>query len=472
MKIIHHGGANGANGVTGSCHELLLSDGSGILIDCGLFQGDDHSEHGIDSANADKLEIDFPIEHIKDMVVTHVHIDHVGRIPYLLAAGYRGPIYCSRPSAELLPLVIEDAVKVGVTRDKKVVESFLQLIHKQLQPFPYLSWQEILPGVKLKLRRAGHILGSASVELKAEDRHIVFSGDLGAPNAPLLPAPRPPASCDTLVLESTYGNRLHPPRRHREKKLQQVIEKAVADNGVVLIPAFSIGRTQEIVYEIENIIHNARPNPTRERTGGKGRSAVKQNHNPWHNLQIVIDSPLAAKFTNAYRKLKPYWDKEAKKRVKAGRHPLNFEQLHSVDNHETHMQLIEELEKHPRPVVIIAASGMCAGGRIVNYLKALIENPTTDILFSGYQATGTPGREIQKYGPENGWVELDHKKYTINASTHTLPGYSAHADQRNLISYVKNMTKRPSEIILVHGDTEAKLALKKKLEVVKSSPKS
>jgi len=454
-KIIHHGGENG---VTGSCHELRLSDGSGILIDCGLFQGDDHSEHGVDSANADKLEIDFPIDHIQAMVVTHVHIDHVGRIPYLLAAGYRGPIYCSRPSAELLPLVIEDAVKVGVTRDKKVVESFLQLIHKQLRPIPYLNWQEILPGVKLKLRRAGHILGSASVELKAENEHIVFSGDLGAPNAPLLAAPRPPASCDTLVLESTYGNRLHPPRRNREKKLQQVIEKAVADNGVVLIPAFSIGRTQEIVYEIENIIHH--------------NQKMKQSHNPWHKLQIVIDSPLAAKFTNAYRKLKPYWDKEAKKRVKAGRHPLNFEQLHSVESHETHMQLIEELGKHPRPVVIIAASGMCAGGRIVNYLKALIENPTTDILFSGYQATGTPGREIQKYGPENGWVELDHKKYTINAGSHTLPGYSAHADQRNLINYVKSMTKRPSEIILVHGDTDAKAELKRKLQVVKSSRKS
>jgi metallo-beta-lactamase family protein len=443
FKIVHHGAVDG---VTGSCHQLFFGSGEGdtrdsILIDCGLFQG---AELATDRSEQDQLKIDFPVENIKALVVTHVHIDHVGRIPYLLAAGFRGPIYCSRPSAELLPLVLEDALKIGFTRNRRLIERFLAQIEKQIRPLDYKKWEKIDPSLKIKLQPAGHILGSAYVEVDL--RHlpiitktrIVFSGDLGATYSPLLAAPRSPYRSDLLVLESTYGDRLHQGRRDRRKSLARVINRAVENRGVVLIPAFSIGRTQELLYEIEELLH---------------REKIE-------DIEVIIDSPLAAKFTAIYRRLKKYWDREAKRKLRRGRHPLAFDQLWTVDEHKEHLQTVKYLKKTARPTIVIAASGMCSGGRIVNYLKALIEDERTDILFVGYQAQGTPGRTIQKYGPrKNGWVELEGKKYNINAEVHTISGYSAHADQRNLINFIKRMRHKPTDIRLVHGDAEAKASL-------------
>lgn len=449
MKILHHGAVDG---VTGSCHELQLENSSGILIDCGLFQGAETSSLG---AGESTLEIDFPIAHIQALVVTHVHIDHVGRIPYLLAAGFTGPIYCSEPSAVLLPLVLEDAVKIGFTRSRSLIKHFLHALAKQLVPLPYAEWHEVTPELKIKLKPAGHILGSAYVEClvmeSASPRKVTFSGDLGAPYSPLLSAPRSPYGTDVLVIESTYGDRKHVSRQQRKKALQGVIEKAVQDKGVVLIPAFSIGRTQELLYELEGIIHQNARQPLAAHA--------------WEDVEIVIDSPLAAKFTETYKALAPYWDKEACSRLRQGRHPLSFEQLTTIDDHEIHTQTVAYLKKTARPTIVIAASGMCAGGRIMNYLRALIEDRRTDILFVGYQAKGTPGRDIQQYaGREGGYVMLDGDKYAINAQVHTISGYSAHADQDDLLRFVKGMRKRPSEIRIVHGDVRAKVALKEKFE--------
>ena len=324
FEIVHHGAVDG---VTGSCHQLFFGSGSGdtrdsILIDCGLFQG---AEASTDRSEQDQLKIDFPVENIKALVVTHVHIDHVGRIPYLLAAGFRGPIYCSRPSAELLPLVLEDALKIGFTRNKRLIERFLAQIEKQIRPLDYKKWEKIDPSLKIKLQPAGHIFGSAYVECqlqgprskskgKKRDTRIVFSGDLGATYSPLLAAPRSPYRSDVLVLESTYGERLHQGRRDRRKSLARVINRAVENRGVVLIPAFSIGRTQELLYEIEELLH---------------REKIE-------DIEVIIDSPLAAKFTAIYRRLKKYWDREAKRKLRKGRHPLAFDQLHQTDTTQTH----------------------------------------------------------------------------------------------------------------------------------------
>jgi metallo-beta-lactamase family protein len=190
-QIFFHGATSG---VTGSCHELRVADDSGILIDCGLFQG----------RETQSLEIDFPVDRIKALVVSHVHIDHVGRIPYLLAAGFDGPIYCSEASALLLPLVLEDAVKIGFTRDRKLIERFLAKLQGLIVPLAYGQWQTIDTAsrpLQVKLKPAGHILGSAYVVCKTLRRRIIFSGDLGAPYAPLLPAPRSPYRADTLILE-------------------------------------------------------------------------------------------------------------------------------------------------------------------------------------------------------------------------------------------------------------------------------
>ncbi len=249
-QIYHHGAVNG---VTGSCHELRIRPDFGILIDCGLLQGAETSREG---AGFDKLQIDFATGHIKALIVTHVHIDHVGRIPYLLAAGFQGPIYCSEPSALLLPLVLEDAIKVGFTESKHLAQSIVSRIRQQIRPVPYRHWQPLVEhddcSVSMRLQRAGHILGSAYVELDVRNNEgstvTVFSGDLGAPHTPLLPAPESPERADILVLESTYGDRIHEGRKTRKEKLKGIITRAVPNSGVVLIPAFSIGRTQELLY--------------------------------------------------------------------------------------------------------------------------------------------------------------------------------------------------------------------------------
>jgi metallo-beta-lactamase family protein len=449
MKLLHHGAVNG---VTGSCHELSLSDGSGILIDCGLFQGAETSGKG---ATESQLEIDFPIAHIKALVVTHVHIDHVGRIPYLLAAGFKGPIYCSEPSAALLPLVLEDAVKIGFTRNRSLIERFLKTLQQRIVPVPYGQWQAVFEGLAIKLKPAGHILGSAYVECKVgvgrQAKRVIFSGDLGAPYSPLLHSPKAPFACDTLVIESTYGDKLHENRKYRRQQLQAVLEKAVIDKGVVLIPAFSIGRTQELLYELEALIH-------------KNAESTLAHGLLWRDIEIVIDSPLASKFTAVYKTLEPYWDKEARRKVSSGRHPLSFEQLTTINDHESHLRTVEYLKKTARPTIVLAASGMCAGGRIVNYLKALLGDKRTDILFVGYQAQGTPGHDIQRYGQHGGYVMFDNERYDINARVHTISGYSAHADQNDLLNFVKRMRRKPSEIRIVHGDDDAKQTLKARFQ--------
>ena len=447
----HHGAVDG---VTGSCHQLLLADGPSILVDCGLFQG---AETSADGGAAGQLDIGFPVAGIQALVLTHVHIDHVGRIPHLLAAGFRGPILCSQASAILLPLVLEDALKVGFTRDESLIRRFLGEIRKQLVPLPYQEWYTVIDGptrLRVKLAPAGHILGSAYVQVVVENREarerVVFSGDLGAPYTPLLPAPRAPYGADTLVLESTYGDRRHPDRKGRRQRLQALVERALANKGSLLIPAFSIGRTQELLYELEEIIHRQRSRPV---------AAHIAAGLAWEDIDIVVDSPLAAEFTSGYQELREHWDREARRKLAAGRHPLAFDQMLTIGDHATHVQTVDYLARTARPAIVIAASGMCSGGRMVNYLKAMLGDPRHDVLFIGYQAAGTPGREIQQYGPRGGWVELDGQRYTIRAGVHTLEGYSAHADQQDLLNFVGRMRDKPRQIRLVHGDTGAKTAL-------------
>lgn len=455
--IVHHGAVNG---VTGSCHELQVDADNSVLIDCGLFQGAENSGKGSDS---DHLEIDFPIQHVQALLVTHCHIDHVGRIPYLLAAGFNGSIYCSEPTAVLLPLVLEDAVKIGFSRNKKIVEKFRKLLESRIVAVPYGKWQEIslskgsISQLKIEFNPAGHILGSAyivcDVTNKSDQQRITFSGDLGGPYTPLLPSPKSPDRTDVLVIESTYGDKNHVGRKERKTQLKKLIIHCLRNKGTILVPAFSIGRTQELLYELEEIIH-------------QNRDDELLKDLLWNDLEIIVDSPLASRFTEVYKKLKPYWDIEATIKVADGRLPLSFEQLTTINSHQEHLTTVEYLKKTARPSIVLAESGMCAGGRIVNYLKALIEDKRTDILFVGYQAFGTPGRAILKYAEKHGYVELDRQRYNINAGVYSLTGYSAHADQDALINFVKGIKGKPKEIRIIHGDEDAKQILKGKLKVL------
>ena len=465
--IEHHGAKEG---VTGSCHQLRMNAGTSLLIDCGLFQGNDASIP--DGPGADRLSIEFPLDTIKALVATHVHIDHVGRIPYLLAAGFDGPILCSEPSAKLLPIVLEDAFKLGFSRDRAKIEQYIQLVEQRIIALPYKQWftltdtDELL--ARIRLQRAGHILGSAYVEIDlaypqtGESKRVVFSGDLGAPHAPFLMPPESPERADILVLESTYGDRLHEDRSNRRHRLEAVIEKALQDQGTVIIPAFSIGRTQELLYELEEIIHtklnDASAPVGASSLANKSPMAIPGETN-WPELPIILDSPLASRFTEAYRSLKSFWNEEARERIQSGRRPLAFEQLITIDSHGDHQRTVNHLSQTARPAIVIAGGGMCSGGRIVNYLKAMLGDKRHNVLFVGYQAKGTPGHEIQTYGPKGGYVGLDGERIDIRAGITSIGGYSAHADQKGLIEFVTGMQQWPTEIRVVHGEQKAKQAL-------------
>ena len=447
-RIEHHGATNG---VTGSCHQLHLTPALSVLIDCGLFQGDEASRRGAGSGD---LSIEFPLAGVQALILTHVHIDHVGRLPWLIASGFKGPVYCTEPSALLLPTVLEDAFMVGIQRDARLAERFVQMVEPLLHGQPYRQSSTLIQQddviLRIRFQRAGHILGSAWVECDVHypqtqrRRRIIFSGDLGAPHAPLLQPPATPYSADVVVLESTYGDRLHEDRRSRRKRFHAALEQALSDGGTVLIPAFSIGRTQELLYELEDIITH------------------QQGH--WKQMPIILAAPLATRFTALYRQLKPYWAEEALKKVAAGRKPLGFEQLLTVNTHAQHQAMVNRLAHTRQPAIVITGNGMCSAGRIVNYLKAMLEDPRHNVIFTGYQARGTPGRAIQQYGPTGGYVDLDGERFNIRAGITTLGGYSAHADQKGLVDFIARMRHWPEEVRLVHGEETAKQALTELLQ--------
>ena len=456
--ILHHGAIDG---VTGSCHQLKMDANSSLLIDCGLFQGIDQTEGS--------GEITFSLQGVNALVVTHVHADHVGRIPYLLAAGFKGSIICSEPSAKLLPLVLEDAFKLVFSRDAHTVQRYLQQVRRQIIAIPFDQWFCVSESqalhARVRLQQAGHILGSAFVECDVRypetgtDQRIVFSGDIGASHTALIASPRSPERADILILEGTYGDRLHEDRKKRQALLEHAIDKALEDHGTILIPAFSLGRTQDLLYEIEDILHRkSLIVPGRECAGDDVSLPIN-----WPQVPVIIDSPLASRLTEVYRELETFWSTDAQQRASSGRKPLHFRQLITIDSHAKHMQTVNYLSSTGRPAIVIAANGMCSNGRIVNYLKAMLGEPRHNVLFIGYQARGTPGYAIQKYGPRGGYVELDGENCSIRAGITTLGGYSAHADQSGLLSFVSGMLSWPKQIHLVHGEISAKQALAREL---------
>lgn len=456
--LSHHGATRG---VTGSCHQLHLDDHSSLLVDCGLEQEVD--------AQVPEQHLGFDVGGIEALIVTHVHLDHVGRIPALLAAGFQGPILCSEPSARLLPLVLEDAYKLSITREPAHIAHYIEHIQQLIVPLPFGQWHTLVERdtvkCRIRLQRAGHLLGSAYVEcdvhnaVRSGGTRIVFSGDLGAPCNPLLRGVQPPERADILVLESTYGDRLHADRSQRQQRLEAAIDRALADQGTIMIPAFSLGRTQELLYEIEDILY--RKALLKGEDDGANAEADLIQAIDWSQLPIILDSPLADRITHAYRDLHQYWNNEARERLSQGRAPLGFRQLISIDTHAKHQQVVNYLKSTGRPAIVIAGNGMCSGGRIVNYLKAMLGDPRHEVVFVGYQVKGTPGAAIQASGRAAGFVKigLDAQMYEVRAKVITLEGYSGHADQAGLVEFAVGMDQPVSEIVLVHGEERAKKAL-------------
>ncbi|WP_442242766.1 MBL fold metallo-hydrolase, partial [Staphylococcus carnosus] len=453
--LLHHGGKNT---VTGSCHELRI-DQYGILIDCGLFQGKDSASDPISALN-----IDFDIQHIEALLITHTHIDHIGRLPWLLAAGFDKPIYCTKATAALIPLMLDDGLKLQLGLNKKQRSLILKRIERLIVTVGYGEWEKIRTcrelrerfatcceekqkdkskkadtsakkafastrntshetrnSISIRFQPAGHILGSAYIEVKLPNGEIiVFSGDLGPSNTPLLPDPISPKQADYLVIETTYGDKQHDDVSTRSQRLEQIVQKSLQDGGVIVIPAFSVGRTQEILFDIERLIEHSIQTKT-------------TSDDFWQQLPIILDSPLALKVTKEYEHFKQLWNDECTEfDENIDRHPLSFEQLITVDNHKEHAKLVNRLASTNEPAIVVAASGMCNGGRIMNYLQALLPHQKTDVILAGFQAYGTLGRELQE-GEDH--VYISNQKVKVNAQVHSMSGYSAHADQGDLLRF-------------------------------------
>ncbi len=427
-----------AREVTGSCYLLTVGD-KRLLVDCGMIQGSAADE----ARNANPFPFD--VHKIDAVVLTHAHIDHSGRLPLLSKSGYTGPIYTHAASRDLCAIMLVDSAylneKETEWENRKRQRKHLPLLEplytiddaravmNQFESLEYDKRSEILPGVALQLRDAGHILGSAIAELWLEhngvSRKLVFSGDLGHHGAPILRDPTMVDEADLVIMESTYGNRLHRSWDATWAELEEVITSAKNQRSNVLIPAFAVGRTQELLY------------------------AFNRNFEAWQmeRWSIFLDSPMAIEATEVYTKHSNLYDKEAVAFERANGNPFMPSNLH-ISRTAAESMNINTIESG---AIIIAGSGMCTGGRIKHHLKHNIWRRDCHLLIVGFQARGTLGRQLVDGAKQiNIWGE------TINvaAHIHTIGGFSAHADGEGLVKWYSNFRDHPP-VALVHGEPEA-----------------
>lgn len=452
MKIKFCGAAMS---VTGSCH-LITTDKYKILLDCGQFQGSKALEElNFADMGFDPAEIDF-------MILSHSHIDHSGRIPLLTNHGFKGKIYCTDATADLAEIMLKDSgyihEKEAEWSNRKAERSGKPLVAplftfndavaslEFLNPVLYGQLIEINPDVKLKFSDAGHILGSAITELWITETDkttkIVFSGDLGVKNKPILNDPTMIDEADYLIMETTYGDRIHEPNKKSIKELIDIILKTAKRGGTIVIPSFAVGRTQEIIYEL-NMFYEEHD----------------EYKNELDNIMVYVDSPLATSATEIFRRNAQVFDDETREFILKGDNPLDFKNLKFTRTSDESRQL----NFNPSPKIIISASGMCEAGRIKHHLKHNLWNPKSSIVFVGYQAEGTLGRSIVNGDKD---VSIFGEKIHINAEIYNLEGFSGHADREGLLDWLTGFKKMPNKIFLVHGEEESKKGF---AAIVKSS---
>lgn len=434
MKISFFGAAHE---VTGSC-TILEVCGKRIMVDCGMEQGTDLYEN---------REIPFAPGQIDYLLLTHAHIDHSGRIPALVAGGFSGPVYTTLATEKLCSIMLLDSAHIqefeAQWRNRKAkragVEPYVPLYTtedvraamKLFRPCSYDTEYELFDGVKIKFTDAGHLLGSASISVTVtedgESRTIVFSGDIGNINRPLINDPGQPAYADIAVIESTYGNRLHGERPDYVSQLARIIQETLDRGGNVVIPCFAVGRTQEMLYLLRTV---------------KEKGLVTgHDHFP-----VFVDSPLAVEATEIYsNSLREFYDPETLALLDNGINPIKFPDLRvSVTSDES---VAINMDKTPK--IILSASGMCEAGRIRHHLKHNLWRQESTVLFVGYQSEGTLGRSIIEGSPT---VKLFSEEIQVNAHIEQMEGISGHADQKILLRWLDGFTKKPETVFVNHGD--------------------
>ena len=449
MEITFFGAARH---VTGSC-TMVRCAGTTILIDCGLPQGSDEKDSGMD--------FPFSPAQIDYVLLTHAHIDHSGRMPLLNKEGFRGTIYCTAATVDLCSIMLADSGHIQemeaewksrkqVRAGKRPVEPLYTVddATRSMDLFVGCDYDKVLdvaPGVRARFVDAGHLLGSSSIEVWLEEggekKKLVFSGDIGNFDQPIVRDPAYLESADFVVMESTYGNRLHAkpegapegshnvPTEVRAKELAEIIRTTFARGGNVIIPSFAVGRTQEILYLIRTIIaHRLIPE--------------------FKDIPVFVDSPLSVKATNVFAgNVEGYYDDEAMELVRQGVNPILFPSLVTITDAEDS----KALNFRKEPAVIISSSGMCEAGRIKHHLKHNLWRPECTIVFTGYQAGGTLGRSILD-GARH--VTIFGEQIDVRAEIRKLEGISGHADQDGLVRWLAAFKKKPEEVFIVHGEAE------------------
>ncbi len=430
---------------TGSMH-LFETDGKRILLDCGLFQGR--------RAEARERNSTFPFDpsSIHSLVLSHAHIDHCGNIPNIVKEGFRGSIYCTAATEELCSALLLDSAYIQEKDveylNKKLARSGKPLLEPlyttedaerslhYFQDIHYHSPLNLLKHLRCTFLDAGHILGSSIVVLDIEEhgrsKRLVFTGDLGRRHLPILKDPERPQNVDYLLIESTYGNRLHEPIEKVEERLQAIVTRVYERRGKIIIPAFSVGRTQEIVYTLAQLW---------------ARKAMPR-------IPVFVDSPLSVNVTEIFRHHPECYDREMREQLLAGRDPMGFELV-------TYIRDVEKskgLNTFKEPCIIISASGMCEAGRILHHLKNNIENPRNLVLIVGFQARHTLGRRLVEGRSK---VKIFGEPYQLKAEVEVIDAFSAHADANDLMEFVQalNEQKRLKRVFVVHGEEKQSQAL-------------
>jgi metallo-beta-lactamase family protein len=436
-----------AQTVTGSKH-LVRTKHATVLLDCGLFQGP--RRQSIERNRS--LGVD-PGE-VTAVVLSHAHIDHSGALPVLVKSGYGGPVYATPATRDLCAAMLMDAAMIQDSDarfiNKQIARGNSELLHvdplydegdvlrvlEQMVGIPYHRRTTIAPGVDLTFLDAGHVLGSAITVLDVDEdgarRRLVFTGDLGRRGMPILRDPECPRDADVLIMESTYGDRLHAPIEDMNGRLAEVIGRVVARGGKVVIPSFALERAQEIVFALKTL---------------KRRGMLPA-------VPVYVDSPLTVKITDVFRLHPECYRPETRAMLTASHSPFEFDQLHYVSSTEDS----KAIDADPSPAIVISASGMCEAGRVLHHLKATLEDAKNAVIIVGFQAAHTLGRRLVEHRAR---VKVFGVERDVRAEVVVMNGFSAHADQRDLVSFVTDVREggRLRKIVLVHGEPGPQRAL-------------